>query len=270
MPEVSHHVVSHHLEVIDKGSITAGHPAPLLFVHGGFHGAWCWDEHFLDFFAEKGYRALAVSLRGHGNSSTPTALRACSLGDYVADVASVADSLAAEPVVIGHSMGGFVVQKFLEHRDAPAGVLVASMPPNGSLGLIFRLFTRYPRLMARSLVTSKPSFMSGPEFARENFFSVDSREADITRWIALLGDESSRIGIDTLLSRPEPRVVTAPMLVLGAEQDNCVTIEELWATARAYRTEPQLFPGMAHDMMLVPGWSAVADRIHAWLDDRGL
>jgi pimeloyl-ACP methyl ester carboxylesterase len=46
-------------------------PTPLLFVHGAWHGAWCWDEYFLDFFAGRGYRALAVSLRGHGNSPTP-------------------------------------------------------------------------------------------------------------------------------------------------------------------------------------------------------
>ncbi len=49
------------LEVIDKGSCTEAHPMPLLFVHGGWHGAWCWDEYFLDFFAAKGYRVLAVS-----------------------------------------------------------------------------------------------------------------------------------------------------------------------------------------------------------------
>lgn len=56
------------LEVIDKGSCSESHPVPLLFVHGGLHGAWCWEEYFLDFFADKGYRALAVSLRGHGNT----------------------------------------------------------------------------------------------------------------------------------------------------------------------------------------------------------
>jgi len=58
------------LEVIDKGSCSEAHPVPLLFVHGGWHGAWCWDDHFVDFFADAGYRAVAVSLRGHGTSPT--------------------------------------------------------------------------------------------------------------------------------------------------------------------------------------------------------
>lgn len=114
------------LEVIDKGTCSESHPVPLLFVHGAWHAAWCWDEHFLDFFADKGYRALAVSLRGHGNSPTPKPLRSCSIADYVDDVASVADSLPTRPVLIGHSMGGFIVQKYLESHEAPAGVLVAS------------------------------------------------------------------------------------------------------------------------------------------------
>jgi hypothetical protein len=45
------------LDVIDKGSSSESHPVPLLFVHGGEHAAWCCDEHFLDYFAAKGYRA---------------------------------------------------------------------------------------------------------------------------------------------------------------------------------------------------------------------
>src|ERR1700682_5040956 len=87
------------LEVIDRGRSTESHPAPLLFVHGANHAAWCWDEHFLDYYADRGYRAVALSLRGHGNSPTSTPLRSCSPADYVDDVASVADSLPARPVV---------------------------------------------------------------------------------------------------------------------------------------------------------------------------
>ena len=69
------------LEVIDKGSCTDAHPVPLLFVHGGWHAAWCWDDHFLDFFAAAGYRAVALSLRGHGTSPTTKPVRKVSIGD---------------------------------------------------------------------------------------------------------------------------------------------------------------------------------------------
>jgi Alpha/beta hydrolase family len=82
------------LEVVDRGSSSESHPVPLLFVHGGEHAAWCWDEHFLDYFAAKGYRALALSLRGHGMSSNSKPPRACSIADYVQDVCSIADHLS--------------------------------------------------------------------------------------------------------------------------------------------------------------------------------
>jgi pimeloyl-ACP methyl ester carboxylesterase len=45
------------LELIDKGSCSDAHPPPLLFVHGAWHAAWCWDENFLGFFADMGFRA---------------------------------------------------------------------------------------------------------------------------------------------------------------------------------------------------------------------
>jgi pimeloyl-ACP methyl ester carboxylesterase len=75
------------LEVIDKGATSASHPHPLLFVHGAWHAAWCWDEHFLPYFADRGYRAVALSLRGHGGSATPKPLRALSFTDYIEDIA---------------------------------------------------------------------------------------------------------------------------------------------------------------------------------------
>ena len=119
------------LEVIDKGSSTESHPVPLLFVPGTWHAAWCWDEHFLDFFADKGYRAVALSLRGHGASSLSKPLKSCSIAAYVDDVHAVVSKLGSPPVLIGHSVGGFIVQKYLESHDAPAGVLLASTPPRG-------------------------------------------------------------------------------------------------------------------------------------------
>ena len=102
------------LEVIEKGSVSETHPVPLLFVHGAWHAAWCWDENFLSFFADHGYRAVALSFRGHGNSPSNKPLRSLSVSDYVKDVSSVAAELPTPPVIIGHSMGGLIVQKYLE------------------------------------------------------------------------------------------------------------------------------------------------------------
>jgi pimeloyl-ACP methyl ester carboxylesterase len=260
------------LEVIDRGAVSQSHPAPLLFVHGAWHAAWCWDQNFLGFFAARGYRALAVSLRGHGDSPTDKPLRSCSVADFAEDVRMVAHSLATAPVIIGHSMGGLIVQKYLESNHAPAAVLMSSMPPQGNLGSTMRWIRDHPWHFAKMTVTGKAlPYISTPHLARERFFSAHTPDSDVAEYAARLQEDSARVGLDCLVLRlPKPERVTAPLLVLGAEDDGAHTRGEILATARAYGTEAEFFPDMGHNMMLEPGWDAVAQRIHTWLGTRGL
>ena len=58
-------------------------------------------------------------------------------------------------------------------------------------------------------------------------------------------------------------------LVLGGERDTIFGPKRVAATARAYGTQARMFD-MAHDMMLEPGWPAVAAHIGDWLDARAL
>jgi pimeloyl-ACP methyl ester carboxylesterase len=259
------------LEVIDKGSSTECHPVPLLFVHGAWHGAWCWDEGFLDFLADKGFRVLALSLRGHGGSSAPRRLRFISFADYLQDVAAVAADLPTPPVLVGHSMGGYVVQKYLETNHAPAGVLVASVPQKGAVPLILRWIKLDPWPVVKALLTGRtlPYVGSSTARVREKFYSPQTLETDVRRYAALVQEESQR-AILGLLPVTRPNRVRTPMLVLGATDDGCFTVKEAHATARAYGTEAEIFSDMGHNMMLEPGWQAVAERIVGWLTDRGL
>lgn len=41
---------------------------PLVFVHGSYHAAWCWAEHWLPFFSSSGFDSYAISLLGQVNS----------------------------------------------------------------------------------------------------------------------------------------------------------------------------------------------------------
>ena len=179
------------LEVIDKGSVSASHPVPLLFVHGAWHAAWCWEEKFLNFFADKGYRALALSLRGHGNSPTDKPLRSCSVAEFVDDISSVADSLPRPPVLIGHSLGGFLVQKYLESHRCPAAVLMASMPPQGNLGSTLRWMRDHPWHFTKMTITGKAlPYISTPQLARERFFSAQTPDAQVVDYAARLQEDS--------------------------------------------------------------------------------
>ena len=101
---------------------------PLLLQHGAWHGAWCW-ENWLGHFADLGYEVHALSLPGHGASPLGKShINLYTLDDYAACLAEVADQISPAPVIVGHSLGGAIVQRFLETRTAPAPVLLATLP----------------------------------------------------------------------------------------------------------------------------------------------
>jgi pimeloyl-ACP methyl ester carboxylesterase len=261
------------LEVIDKGSATESHPVPLLFVHGAIHAAWCWDEHFLDYFAENGYRSVALSVRGHGGSGLDgKPLNACSIAEYVEDVRSVISQLPAHPVLIGHSMGGFVVQKYLESASAPAAVLTSSAPPRTWFVRSMWAGRRHPWLAVKSSVTRNVLMLyPNPAMVREGLFSPRTPEPVVQKCFERIEPESFRaLNTDMTFSNlVRPRLVTRPLLVREGEQVS-------WGPrvardiAKAYRTEAEYFTDMGHNMMLEPGWHAVAGRIDTWLGTRGL
>ncbi len=258
------------LEVITRLPPLAARRTPLLFVHGAWHAAWCWETHFLDYFAAHGYAAHALSLRGHGVSEGRDQLRWTRISNYVADVAQVAAGMPGAPIVIGHSMGGLVVQKYLETHRAPAGALLASVPPSGALAATLRIAARQPLAFAKAILTlSLWPLVATPALAREAFFSSSMPDAQLQELAPRLQNESYRAFLDLLaLDLPHPDRVQTPLLVLGAADDAIFSPAEVAATARAYRTEPVMFTGMAHDMMLEAGWEKVAECVLAWIEAR--
>jgi pimeloyl-ACP methyl ester carboxylesterase len=260
------------LEVISRQPTGKAKPTPLLFVHGAWHAAWCWEEHFLPYFTAHGYATHALSLRGHGGSAGREHIRWYSIKQYVNDVVRIASTLPTPPVVIGHSMGGLVVQKYLEKHDAPAGVLLASLPTRGALPFFVRHSLRHPLAALKTVLTFNSLHFVGPaRIAHRTFFSADMPRETVAGYAERLQPESMRILLDTIILRlPRPKRVKTPLLVLGAAHDRCFAVGEVKATARAYGTEAEIFPDMGHDMMLDRGWQAVADRILEWLNIQDL
>lgn len=263
MPEV--------LEIIDKGSCTDVHPVPLLFLHGGCHAAWCWDEHFLDYFAHRGFRSVALSYRGHGNSGLDKPLRKCTIADYLDDVRRVIAAMDVMPVLIGHSTGGFIIQKYFEDGDAPAAVLMASAPPQGILRGAIRVWRNHAWFaMRNNVVGNNHAIFNTPRMAREHLFSPQTPEQIVADCAGRVERDSTRaVFLDMAFRRPKPSVATAPVLVLGGVDDGTIANFEVHATAKAFGTTAELFPAMGHNMMLEPGWQDVADRIADWLGGHG-
>ncbi|MCB1542919.1 MAG: alpha/beta fold hydrolase [Rhodoblastus sp.] len=256
------------LELISRLPAGTAHQTPLLFVHGAWHGAWCWDEYFLPYFAERGFAAHALSLRNHGASDVSGSLRFKRIRDYVDDVAAIAAGFDRPPAIIAHSMGGFVAQHYLARHAAPAAVLLASVPPGGVWRTTLKLAGRHPLAFLKANATwSLYPFIATPALAKEAFFSQDMNEAQMQAHWARLTDESWLAFLDMLaFDLPRPTAVNSPMLVLGGGRDTIFSPEDVRTTARAYGMEAEIFPGVAHDMMLEKDWRAVASRAADWLE----
>jgi pimeloyl-ACP methyl ester carboxylesterase len=101
----------------------------LVFVHGGGAHAHWWT-HIAARFADE-FRVLAVDLSGHGDSDHR---RSYAFEQWTEEVVAVsaAGGIDGPPVVVGHSMGGFVATATAAlHGDHLSGVIVCDSPVTG-------------------------------------------------------------------------------------------------------------------------------------------
>jgi pimeloyl-ACP methyl ester carboxylesterase len=255
------------IEVLSQAPAGTPRALPILFVHGAWHGAWCWQEHFLPYFAAQGYQVHALSLRGHGASESPRHPRTTRIRDYVADVAQVAATLDAPPILVGHSMGGLVVQKYLETHTAPAAVLLAPVPTSGALRTTLNVARKHPlRFLRANLTRSLYPVIGTPRLAREFLFTRDLPADRLEMYFSRLQDESYLAYLDMVaFALPRPRRVATPLLVITGRRDAIFTPREARRTARAYHADIKFFPDAPHDLMLDVAWQPVADTMLTWL-----
>ena len=113
------------------GYEAAGDPAspPLVFLHGIGGAARGWRGQ-LEAFADR-YRAIAWDMPGYGGSAPLSAVTIATLADALQDFLQAIG--AAKPVLVGHSIGGMIVQQLLAKNPgiARAVVLAQTSPAFG-------------------------------------------------------------------------------------------------------------------------------------------
>jgi non-heme chloroperoxidase len=256
------------LELISHVPAKRTHPTQLLFVHGAFVAAWCWDDYFLPYFAKRGFAAHALSLRGHGGSAGGEHLPGTSIDDYEVDVQRIARHIGGPLAMIGHSMGSMVVQRCLHRLQAAAAVFMAAVPPEGLLGSSMLLAARDPELFGEinMIQHAHPGFAT-LHGVRRAVFSDHLSDEEVGKHLVRMQPESPRAVFD--LSWPQQFFISrgtgVPVLVIGGETDAFFARDMVESTARIYGVTAEIFPDTAHAMMLERNWQQVADRIIAWL-----
>jgi len=256
------------LELLEK------HPKPssekkrnLLFVHGMWHGAWCWEPYFLPYFEKLGYKSYALSLSNHGKSAKRKTFNLLRIKDYVQDLKQVIDPMDETPVLVGHSMGGFVVQKYLEEHQVPGAVLLASVPPFGILGGTLSVMKKLPGAFAKANLTLDLKYIiDTPKKFKALMFSQQVDDKDVAKYLNLTNSESYLAYMDMLgLNLVNTKKIKTPLMIIGAGKDKAVAPKSVEKTASIYGVTPIIFKELGHDIMLEPKYRMVADSIDNWI-----
>jgi len=257
-----------------KLELIENHPKPtsekkrsLLFVHGMWHGAWCWEPYFLPYFEKLGYKAYALSLSNHGKSEKKKTFNLLRINDYVEDLKQVIDSMDEIPVLIGHSMGGFVVQKYLEDHQVPGAVLLASVPPFGILGGTLEVLKKFPGAFIKANLTLNLKYIiDTPKKFKYLMFSNRINDEDVVKYMKMTDSESYLAYMDMLgVNLIKTKKINSPLMIIGAGKDKAVSSESVKKTASIYGVTPVIFEELSHGIMLEPEYKMVADRIDNWI-----
>ncbi len=250
------------LEVLSATPRGAAHAVDVLFVHGICTGARIFAENFLGAFARAGFRAHAVSLRGHGASDGHDRLKTSTLADYVADLRATLDAIGRPTVVVGFSMGGAVLQAHLRAGGRVAGaVLLASVPPWGLAPAGLRLAATEPRLWRELwLLNTFGVDVVDPAVMRRALFTEAVDDHAFRTFLAESQDESPLVGLELLGGRPIAPwpFGLPPVAVVGGAVDRLVPADQARATACWYGVRATILPALGHAMMLEPEWPRAA------------
>jgi pimeloyl-ACP methyl ester carboxylesterase len=241
-----------------------GDGSTIVLVHGAWHGAWCWDG-WRPILEEAGLHVVVVELPGHDRPGSGRRLWT-PMASYVAALDAVLETIGPECVVVGHSMGGLVVQRTLERRTVRRAVLLASVPRRGALGATVRQLRGRPAttLRAIALLDLWP-LVATPDRARRLFFRPGSSAATVAWTAERLQNESYVAYLSMILRWPRPSKVATPVTVIAAEDDGVFTMAEQRSLAAAYGVDLVALPAIGHDAMLDDGAPAAARRLVALL-----
>lgn len=251
---------------------TAGiHRIPLLFVHGAYVDARCWQSHFIPFFQRHGHHCYGIDLSGHGQSPGRERIDDFGLDDYVADLQYAVDQIGQPLVLIGHSMGSRVVERFLEQGDASAAIFLSPIPTMGTATSACRLALRYPAFFQALEAVSSGRF--SPEvidLLTRIYFSPEVSPQEAAKLVPMIGHESQRAISEMAL--PEFRLSIQrrklPALVVGGVCDEVFPASMLHFMGATWNADVYSAEGAGHMLMLDPQWETIARHLLGWLEER--
>jgi len=245
----------------------------LFFIHGMYMNGVSWEP-WTKAAATRGFVSAPPSWPFHDGepadlrANVPAGLGDLTFGDVVTHFKRIIDSLSERPVLIGHSIGGLVVQKLVNDGYGSAGVSISSAPPQGvtSFQPVF-LKANFPHV--NPLAGNKPVLMT-PERFHFTFCNVMSREDSDAAFERYVVPESRNVPRSTLTKQAHVDFGKShvPLLMIAGDTDHLTPAAMVEANSKRY-TRPvdfKKFPNRSHFICNQDGWEDVATFVSDWID----
>ncbi|MGH9671643.1 MAG: alpha/beta fold hydrolase [Bryobacteraceae bacterium] len=219
---------------------------PVIFLHG-YSDSWRSFQLVLPYLPAS-IRAFALTQRGHGNAGRP--VNGYRTRDFAADLAGFMDTAGlADAVIVGHSMGGLIAQRFaLDYPDRVRGLVLAGTAAS------LRRFKEVQELwedfisqlrdpIDRAFVSDFQRSTLARPVPRAYLKTVirESLKAPARVWRSVMND---MLGEDPSY---ELRRIKAPTLMLWGERDTyCPQREREYLASAIAGSRSILYPGAGH------------------------
>jgi pimeloyl-ACP methyl ester carboxylesterase len=224
----------------------------LIFVHGMLSNADVWCP-IIDYFNERNLSCTSIDLKKGLN------LRKVHFRDYVDKVKAIATE---EDIVIGHSMGGLIVQKVAEEANIKCGVAICSAAPKG-LG--------YHRGIILSSAKFAPKVIMGRPFKQDyryvRKYALAGLEEEKAKSIYKEMEKDSAIVTYELGMKRiavDEKKVRCPLLFITTKQDGICTPELVKRLAEKYNAEYKIYDG-CHSFFYNSSWQDIAEEIYSFI-----
>jgi len=206
----------------------------LYFIHGLNGGPEEWDM-FIDIFTSFGFSCKAIDLMGGMD------LRKTRFQDYVNKVVSF---VTKEDILIGHSMGGLVVQKVAEQTKIKAGVCLCPAAPKG---IEIKRLSILAQLRYVPFILFKRPFKPPFHIAHQIFLDELSEE-EAKKPYDNLKKQSAMVTYEVLRSKipVDENKITCPLFFIARRHDKIIPLHAVEKIAEKYHAPLTILDGNHH------------------------
>ncbi len=238
----------------------------VILVHGAWGNRKVWTS-LAKIFREANYRVRIVELPGHGQNAYQHNVRWLTLNVYVDAVEDIARK-QSRVILIGHSMGGLIVQMVLNRKRHHylAGILLNPVPPSGILKTAIRFFIDHPWSVIKALIKLSPyELVANENLARRRLFGHALDQSELRRRHREVGPESVIALIQMLFPR-YIRIRDIPVLVIRTTADRVISSRQARETAWMHTADLRIVPGAPHMSMYGEEGQRIVQEILQWLE----